>query len=84
MVIESIRTSAKFVICSKINPKFDGVPTTDTLPLSQIRQYFRYPDSQQNTSVLLGAKLEVFEVILPTAKITTFMHCQKHSDYLFG
>ena len=30
-----IRTSINAVICSKINPEFDGVPTTDFLPLSQ-------------------------------------------------
>jgi len=34
--IESIRTSAKTVICSKISPKFDRVPTTDILPVSDI------------------------------------------------
>lgn len=34
--IESIRTSAKFVICSKISPKFDGVPATDSLPQAQL------------------------------------------------
>ena len=28
-LIESIRTSLKIVICSKLNPKFDGVPNTD-------------------------------------------------------
>ena len=30
--IESIQNGAKFVICSKINPKFDGAPVTDCLP----------------------------------------------------
>jgi hypothetical protein len=30
-LIEIIRTSIKAVICSKINPKFDGIPATDFL-----------------------------------------------------
>jgi len=30
--IESTRTSFKIVICSKISPEFEGVPTTDFLP----------------------------------------------------
>ncbi len=32
--IESIQTSGKFVIYAKINPRFDGILTFDSLPLS--------------------------------------------------
>ena len=32
----------KSVISSEISPKFDGVPTTDTLPISQISTGYRY------------------------------------------
>ncbi len=34
--VESIQTSFKIVICSKIGPKFDGLPTTDILPIPQM------------------------------------------------
>ena len=39
--IESIQTSAKTVICFKISPKFEGVPNTDTLPVSAIINVFK-------------------------------------------
>jgi len=40
--IESIHNMRKPVISSEISPKFDGVPTTDTLPESQISSDYRY------------------------------------------
>ena len=38
----SIKSVSKPVICSKISPIFDKVPTTDFLPLSKIFNNFRY------------------------------------------
>jgi len=40
--MEILSTSGKLVICSKISPMFDGVPTADFLPLSQKHQKCRY------------------------------------------
>ena len=36
--IENIHSMRKPVISSENSPKFDGVPTTDTLPLNQLSE----------------------------------------------
>ena len=40
--IEIIHTREKVVICSKISPKWDGLPITDFLPLYEISTNYRY------------------------------------------
>ena len=47
--IESMGTSVKLMICSKINPNFDGIPIADCLPrlkLAQIEGFIRISKSK--------------------------------------
>jgi len=42
LIADKLRTSINAVICFKFIPKFDGVPTTDFLPVYEIRPKYMY------------------------------------------